>query len=747
MTVTRREFVASLASTGLILQVRLPSVQGVHAAGFQPSAYLRIAPDGAVTIWATKLEMGQGVRTLLPMILADELEADWSHVRVEQAWTGEQFKGIRLHTSGSSSAADSWRALRTAGAAAREMLVQAAADTWGVKADSCRASLGVVRHIPTGRTLSYGKLVERAAALPVPEKPALKDAQQFRLVGRPTRKVDSPDIVTGRARYGLDLKLPGMLYASIVRAPTLGGTLVSFDAKEALAVPGVRDVRPVTAGVHAGVAVLADDTWSAMRGRAALKVEWAPGAAASFDSQAFLDGMPKALAGKQYKVRHDGDARAALDRSARRLTADYMFPFQAHAPLETQNCTADVRADRAEVWVPTQTDVRSLAQAARVTGLEESRITIHPTLMGGAFGRRLFADFVAEAVELSKLTGKAVQVLLTREDDMRHGYFQPATLQRFTAGLDGAGKLTALVHVTTASDLTIYDIHGGRNIWTGPAKEPRAENAFEEDEIPWGAFDNPYALPALRVDCADVTSPVPVGPWRAVMYPATVFGRESFLDEIAAELGIDPIAFRLSLLPAGVTQAGGQAIDRGRLAHVLEMARDRSGWSRPLAHTSSRWRGRGVAANVYHARSFFAMVAEVSVARDLSDLRVERIVMAVDCGFPLNPLGITGQAESGVTWGLSATLLGKMNFVGGAAQERGFGDFRILTIDQMPVVETHIVPSREAPAGFGEHPVPTVAPAGANAVFNATGRRLRELPLTPARLALTEGRAATPPPA
>ena len=747
MTVTRREFVASLASTGLILQVRLPALPGANAAAFQPSAYLRIAPDGMVTIWATKLEMGQGVRTLLPMILADELEADWNRVRVEQAWTGEPFKNIRLHTSGSSSAAGSWRALRTAGAAAREMLVRAAAATWGVKADSCKASLGTVRHLPTGRTLSYGQLAERAATLPVPEAPTLKSPEQFRLVGRPIRRVDGPDIVTGRARYGLDFKLPGMLYASIVRAPTLGGQVASFDAKDALAVPGVRDVRLVTAGVHAGVAVLADDSWSAMRGRALLKVEWAAGAGASFDSRRYLEELPGALSGKQFKVRHEGDARAALERSAGRLTADYIFPFQAHAPLETQNCTADVRADRADVWVPTQTDVRSLAQAARVTGLEQDRITIHPMLMGGAFGRRLFADFVAEAVELSKVTGKPVQLLWTREDDMRHGYFQPATIERFSAGLDGSGKLTALVHETSASDLTIYDIHDGRNIWNGPPKDPRAENAYEEDEGPWGAFDTPYAFPALRVDCTDVTSPVPVGPWRAVQYPSTVFGRESFLDELAAAMGIDPIAFRLSLLPAGVTKAGAQEIDRGRLARVLELVRERSGWSAPLAHTGTRWRGRGVAANVYHARSYLAMVAEVSVARDLSDLRVHRIVMAVDCGLPLNPLGITGQAESGATWGLSATLFGKMNFAGGAALERGFGDFRIVTMDQMPVVETHIVPSREAPAGFGEHPVPTVAPAVANAVFNATGRRLRELPLTPAKLALTEARAGTPPPA
>jgi isoquinoline 1-oxidoreductase beta subunit len=434
-------------------------------------------------------------------------------------------------------------------------------------------------------------------------------------------------------------------------------------------------------------------------------------------------------------VRHEGDVAAAMGGAARRLNAAYTFPFQAHAPLETQNCTADVRPDRAELWVPTQTDVRTLQQAARVSGLAEDRITLHPMLVGGGFGRRLFADFVAEAVQLSRESGKPVQLLWTHQDEIRHGYFQPATVERFEAGLSDDGRLTGLVHQTSASDLTIYDIHAGRNIWSGPAKDPKADDAYASGQSPWGAFDTPYEFPALRVDCVDVTSPVPTGPWRAVQYPSTVFGRESFLDEVAHATGKDPIDLRLALLPEDVKTVGRQAIDRRRLRAVLQAVRDRSGWDRSLAHTATRWWGRGVAANVYHAGSYLAMVAEVSVARDFSDLRVHRVVTAVDCGLALNPLGITGQTDSGITWGLSATLFGKMDFRNGAPIQSSYRDFRVMTMDRMPAVETVILPSEAEPGGFGEHPVPTVAPAVANAVFAATGRRIRNLPITAERLA------------
>ncbi len=737
MRTTRRTFLrAGGAATGLVLSFRLPAVQAAEAVpvGFEPNAFLRIAPDDSLTLWVIRMEMGQGVRTLLPMMIAEELEADWTTVRLEQAMPGGKFKDIELHTSGSSSSSDTYRVLRSAGAAAREMLIAAAAGLWSVTADSCRAENGTVVHVPSGRRRRYGQLVEAASRLPVPREPKLKEPHEFRLLGKPMRRVDGPDIVTGRARYGADVRVPGMLFAAIERAPTLGGTLLRFDPAAALKVPGVRHVVPVTRGIHPGVAVVADDTWSALQGREALRIEWEPGPQKAFDSDRFIEALPRAFPQARYKVRHEGDARHALEAAARRLEATYVFPFQAHAPLETMNCTADVRADEAELWVPTQTAVRTVQQVARVTGLAEDRIRVHCTLMGGGFGRRLFADFVAEAVEVSKVVGRPVQVFWTREDDTRHGYFQPATAQRFIAGLDASDRLVALVHETTASDLTIYDIHGGRNIWSGPAREAKAADAYESDQSPWGAYDNPYEIPNLRVDCADVTSPVPTGPWRAVEYPSTVFGRESFLDELAHLLAKDPLAFRLELLPRDVRKVGPYAIDRARLARALEAAAERSHWTAPLPSEPGRLRGRGVAASVYHGGSYIAMIAEVSVAKDLSDLRVDRIVTAVDCGIALNPLGLEGQTESGIAWGLSATLLGKMDFREGRPVQGTYGDLEVLRIDRMPRTETVILESAARPRGYGEHPVPLVAPAVANAVFTATGKRVRSLPITPQRL-------------
>ena len=489
----------------------------------------------------------------------------------------------------------------------------------------------------------------------------------------------------------------------------------------------------MTSGIHPGLAVVAKDSWTALKGRQALKIVWDDSAKAPFDSAAYLDGLVEATSRATFKVRHEGDATTAIEASARRLKAAYVYPFQAHACMEPMNATADVREDRAEFWIPTQTPHRCMQQVVKVTGLTEDRITLNSMLMGGGFGRRLFADYAAEAAEVSKAIKAPVQVFWTREDDLRHGYFQPATAEVFEGGLDASGNLTSFIHRASASDLTIYDIHDGKSLWPRAKGEPRAANSYEEDETPWGAFDTPYRFATLRVDCADVTSPVPTGPWRAVEYPATVFGRECFLDELAHASGRDPVKFRLDLLPQGEVKIGARTIERGRLALAIQEAARLSGWNTPLA-SDGRLRGRGIAASVYHGGSFIAMVALVSLAKDLSDLRVERVVAAVDCGIALNPLGIQGQAESGIAWGLSATLLGKMDFKNGRAEQGSFGTFSVLRIDQMPKTEIHILRSDARPGGFGEHPVPHVAPAVANAVFAATGRRVRELPITPDRV-------------
>ena len=740
VTLTRREFLqrSALAGSGLVLAAFVPEfarAQATSAAGaaFDPNAYLRISPDDTVTLYVIRHEMGQGVRTLLPMLLAEELEADWSRVRLEQAVTEPRFKGIRLHTSGSGSSRGAFDTMRKAGAAARVMLIGAAAARWQVAPATCRAENGAVIHDPTRRRLRFGQLAADAARQPVPEAPPLKTPDQFRLIGKPMKRVDAPEIVTGRAVYGLDVRVPGMVFASIERAPVLGARLVRFDDAKARRLPGVLDVRAVRAGIQHGVAVVATSTWAALRARGALDIEWALGRHATFDSDRFAAEVEGWLDRATFKVRHHNDAPATLAAAARRHQATYQFPFQAHAPLETMNCTAHVRADAAEFWVPTQTQHRSMEQAVKVTGLAEDKIRIHALLMGGAFGRRLFADYLAEAAEISKAIGKPVQVMWTREDDTRHGYFQPCTAERLSGGLDAQGHLVALIHQTMSSDLTIYDIHGGRDLYgDAPPREVPA-NEFESDNKPWGAFDNPYEIPHLKVDAALVPSPVPYGPWRAVGYPSTVWARESFLDELALLAKQDPLRFRLALLQGGVREVGPFKIDQGRFARVHQLAAERAGWGTPLPQ-DGRLRGRGIAASVYHAGSYVAQVAEVSLAPDLSDLRVHRIVCAVDCGLVLNPEGLDGQAESGITWGLSYTLRGKVDFKNGRAVQRGYGDFEVMRMRDMPAIEVHVVPSVERPGGFGEHPVPMVAPAVANAVAAATGIRVRRLPITPESL-------------
>ncbi|HET9325216.1 MAG TPA: molybdopterin cofactor-binding domain-containing protein [Candidatus Eisenbacteria bacterium] len=737
MTITRREFLqrAAFAGSGLVLATFVPELaNGQTPDGeWQPNAFLRITPDDRITVIVVRHEMGQGVRTLLPMMVAEELEADWSRVRIEQAVTGPEFDKIRLHTSGSGSSTSTFEAMRRTGATAREMLIAAAAQRWRVPAAECRAEAGSVVHAASRRRLRFGQLVTDAAKMPVPENPRLKDPASFKLLGTPVKRIDGPDIVTGRAQYGMDVRVPNMVFASIERAPVLGARIRTIDDAAARGAPGVIAVMPVRTGIQHGVAVVGTSTWAAMRARSALHIDWDLGEHREFDSDHFEKALDGWLARASFRVRKQGDAEAALASAARRHEASYVFPFQAHAPLEPMNCTADVRADRAEFWVPTQSQVRSMAQAVKVTGLPKEQIRIHATLLGGGFGRRLFADYLAEAAEISKALRRPVQVVWTREDDMRSGFFEPCTAQRLSGGLDAQGRLVALVHRSTSSDLTIYDIHEGRDLYGPRPATPKAADAYESDQSPWGAFDNPYDIANLHALTADVPSPVPYGPWRAVEYPPTVWGRESFIDELARLAGVDPLRFRLDLLTGGVREIGSHPVDPSRLAHVHRLAAERAGWDRPLA-ASDRLRGRGIAASVYHGGSYIAQVAEVSVAKDLSDLRVHRMVCAVDCGLVLNPLGVQGQAESGITWGLSYTLGGAVAFKQGRAVPGGYADFPVIRMNQMPVTEIHLVSSQAKPGGFGEHAVPMVAPAVANAVFDATGIRVRRLPITPQSL-------------
>lgn len=728
MKVTRRTFLkdTACATAGLSLAFYLQesaSAQTVGTTPFEPNAYIRISPDNTVTLWVTRSEMGQGVRTNLPAALADELEVDLEKVQLEQAMPGAKFKGIRLRTSGSGSSAGTFMALRKAGATAREMLVAAAAQKWSVDPASCQAQHGIVAHQPSGRRFTYGELADAAATIKAPSDPKLKDPTKFNFIGKPIKRTDAPAIVCGRADYGSDVRLPGMLFAAMKHCPYLGGKMLSFDAKSALAVTGVRQVVPIRSGIATGVAVVADNTWSAFKGCDALSVKWDEGPNRDFNSEKFIAKLQANFDQEGYPIRREGDTNATLANAAKRLNAVYVYPFQAHAALETLNCTADVRTDSCEVWVPTQTPETAHNDIQKTLGLPAEKVLVHTTLLGGGFGRRLFVDYVHEAVELSKAVGKPVQLVWTRVDDMQSGYFHPASVEQMQAGLDASGNI-AWLHKSVGSRLSMYP----------PPSEEEKKNPrlYAEDGSPWGAWDNPYSFASMKVDYVPVESPVPTGPWRAVEYPSRVFAREAFLDEIAHALGKDPLQLRIDLLKPGdiLTIGGMTRIDRGRMIRVLEAIREKSGWNTPLVRNGELLWGRGLAINIYHAGSYLAQVAEVSVARDLSDLRVRRIVCVFDCGIPINPLGLDGQVESGITWGLSAALHGKIDFANGGAQQKSFSDFQVMRMKEMPVIETHIIPSNAPPGGFGEHPVPPVAPAVANAIFAATGKRLRRLPLT-----------------
>ena len=706
------------ALSGLLLAFHLPArsqIVSPTAKNFAPNAFLNIGADNKITIFVTRSEMGQGVRTALPMMLADELEADWSQIELKQAVPGAAFKGIRLRTSGSGSVYGTWFPLRMTGAAAREMLTTAAAQKWNVPAEECRAEKGAILHPPTNRRLSYGELAESAAKLPLPEKPKLKDAKDFRLIGKPMRRVDGPQIVSGQAVYGLDVKIPGMRYAVIERAPVLGGKVARWDDAKTKAVGGVLAVVPVTKGFSSGVAVVAENLWAAMKGREALSVTWDDAENKNFSSESYAARLRKALDEEGFTTRREGEAEKAFETAATKLEAVYEYPFQAHACLETMNCIADVKKETCEIWSSTQAPEQIQQEVAKIFELAPETIKVNVPLLGGGFGRRLQIDYALEAVEISKAVSGPVQVVWTRADDMKHGFFHSSTVCRMRAGIDENKKLTVFTHKTASSDLSVLG---------PPARDAKR---YTEGWTPWGAYDNPYAFAAYKAEYVHVDSPVRTGPWRAVFYPQNVFARECFIDEVAFALSKDPLAFRLELLDAPTAELFNMKIDRAGLRKVLEVIREKSGWTKPLREEKGVRRGRGLACNVYHGESLTAQIAEVAVS-DAGKIKVERIVCVIDCGQVVNPLGLEGQIESGIVWGLSAALHKPVTFKNGRAEQSSFLDFDVLRMNEMPLTEVYAMPKETRPLGVGEPSVPPVAPAVANAIFAATGKRLRRLP-------------------
>jgi isoquinoline 1-oxidoreductase subunit beta len=701
---TRRDFmqVVAVAGGGFALAVHLPLGDSLFAAEpapvhFVPNFWLQIDSDGIVTITVHRSELGQGARTALPMIVAEELDADWSKVRITQALADDKYGSMT--TGGSTSVRTSWDRLRQAGAAAREMLVDAAATTWKVERASCQAEQGTVVHVPTGRRLGYGALAATAATLPVPEKPPLKDPRNFRILGQRLARLDVPEKVDGSAVFGMDLTLPGMLIATVARCPVFGGRVKSFDAVRARAVPGVRHVLEVPSGV----AVLADTTWAAFQAREALRVEWDEGAAATLDSAAIRTTLAAKLDDAATAVRHDGDVAAALSGAAQRLDATYELPFLAHAPMEPMNCTAHVQAGAAEIWAPSQAPQWAQRAVAGALGLPLEKVIVHIPLVGGAFGRRLMFDFAVEAAQVAQAAGVPVKVVWSREDDMRHDFYRPASLHRVAAGLDATGKVVAWSHRIAAPSISAQ---------TFPDQKQEEPDAVD------GAAQLPYDIPSVLVDYVMANTAVPVGWWRSVYNTQNAFVNECFVDEVAVAAGVDPLEFRRRSLPAG-----------SRLRHVLELAAEKAGWGTPLP----AGRFRGIACHACFG-SFVAEVAEVSVSA-AGETRVHRVVCAIDAGPIVNPDTIEAQVEGAIALTLGATLHGEITLANGRVQQDNFDSFPMLNASEMPAVEVHIVPSQDVQGGIGEPPLPPLAPAVCNAIFAATGKRVRRLPVRAADVA------------
>lgn len=727
---SRREFCRAALASGSLIVPALPAAGASHGRdkAFQPNGFVRIDPDGQVTIIVARPEIGQGVHTALPMLVAEELDVDWSQVRVEPALAvdhdvyGDQYAG------GSQSVRRGWEPLRRAGAAARAMLVTAAARRWRAVAAECDTRSGVVRHVSTGRRMRYGALTRAAASLPVPRDVTLREASRWVLIGQPVRQRATPDIVCGAQRFGLDTRVPGMRFASIERAPVLGARVVAVDDAGARAVRGVREVVRIDADALPGfgdnnprpangVAVIADSTWSAIQGRRALHITWSEGAASEDSSQRRNECHRLAGEPPERVVRSDGDVERAFSAAARTVEADYEVPLLAHACMEPMNCTADARPGRCEVWAPTQNPEYARRVAAAICHLPAEAVTVHVVRSGGGFGRRFYADYVGEATVLSRAVGAPVQVIWTREDDIRHDYFRPASYHRLRAALDAHGRLIAWTqHLVQAQ-------RGDFLNWAPPRGQIRLPAG---DEV--GDLDFPAGyVPDLRLTATAIRDcPVPLGQWRSVDDFSNVFVSQSFIDELAHLAGQDPLSYRLEIIGAPRPMPyGSGTYDSGRLRRVFELAAEQSSWGSPAPSGL----GRGIA-GCYANHAYVAVVAEVELS-NAGGVRVRRLVMAADIGTVINPLGATAQIEGSAVFALSAALKEEIAVAQGRVVQSNFDDFEVLRLPEVPRIEVHLVPSTEAPLGAGEPAVPPVAPAVTNAIFSLTGVRVRRLPVRP----------------
>jgi isoquinoline 1-oxidoreductase beta subunit len=699
---SRRDFVGAglAAGAGLVIGFSLPHREGSRRDSFSPNAYLRITPDNRVTIVVARSEMGQGVSTALPMILAEELEADWKQIEIEQAGASTLF-GDQT-TGGSASIRTTWDPMRKAGATAREMLISAAALTWAVPRSSCAAENGQIKHAASNRSLSYGELAAKAATLPIPADVPLKQSKDYKIVGQRLGRVDSSPKVTGEAVFGIDLRVPGMKYAVLSRCPVVGGKLASFDDKESKKISGVSYVGSIGGSA---VAVVADSVWEAIEGRRVLGVSWDEGPNKDLNTEAAMASLKQAASQKGVNLYSAGDPAKA---SGRRLSAEYSLPFMAHAPMEPGNCTAHYQNAKCELWAPTQVPQDCRDSVATAVGLDPDQVKVNVTLMGGGFGRRLEHDYAVEAALVSKAISAPVKVIWTREDDMRSSTYRPASLHQLSANLDGSGFPSALRHRIIAPSIS------------GQKGQP-VPNGVDPD-LPDEAGPV-YGIPNYLIEYVLSETPVPLGWMRSVYALQAAFALESFIDELAVAAGKDPLEYRLQLLAKDQDLAYFTTVWRtARMRAVLQLAQEKSGWDRPLP----RGRFRGMACFGCF-QSYMAEVVEISMENDQP--RVHRVVAAVDCGQVVNPTILEQQIQGGVVYGLANALRAKITIEKGRVVQGNFDDYAPLRMDETPTVEVYAVPSQEVPTGIGEPSVPPLAPALCNAIYRATRKRIRALPI------------------
>ena len=706
--VSRRTFlkVSAAAGGGLLIGFYVPAVRAAPATAaiagaFAPNAFVRIGRDDTVTLIMPQVEMGQGTYTSMPMLIAEELEVDLGQIALEAAPPDDRryansLIGFQV-TGGSSSVRAMWEPLRRAGAVARVMLISAAAQGWNVDPTSCRAEKGEVIHGPTGRKLRYGALADTAATLPVPDNVALKDAKAFKLIGTPAKRVDTPDKVNGKALFGIDVKIPGMKIATVAACPVFGGKLARVDDSTAIEIKGVRQV----VRLDDAVAVVADHMWAAIQGLAALDIEWDEGPNAKVSSADIVRQMETALQKPGVVGRKDGDVAKAMAGAAMKVEAVYQVPFLAHATMEPMNCTVHVRQDGCDVWVGSQVVSRAQATAAEVTGLPLEQVQVFNHFLGGGFGRRLEVDFVTQAVRIAKQVDGPVKVVWTREEDIQHDIYRPYYYDRMTAGLDAQGLPIAWRHRVTGSSIEAR--------WLPAAMK----DGLDTDAVEGAAVELQYAIPNILVDYVRQEPPgILTGWWRGVGPTHNIFMVESFIDELAAAAKRDPLEYRRALLAKSP-----------RARAVLDLAAEKAGWGQPLPPGV----GRGVSLQ-FAFGTYLSQVAEVAVSKD-GEVLIQRVVCAVDCGIIVNPDTVKAQIEGGIILGLTAAQFGEITLKNGRVEQSNFNDYRALRINEAPTIEVHLVISAEAPGGIGEPGTVGIAPAVANAIFAATGKRIRKLPV------------------